>query len=58
VKFREITKTLKFPTFSQADYFKFHNNFSFSVFVVLELELRAYTLSHSASPFCNGFFSR
>jgi hypothetical protein len=25
-------------------------------FVVLRLELRAFTLSHSASPFCDGYF--
>jgi hypothetical protein len=28
----------------------------FFIFVVLGLELRAYTLSHSTSPFSDGFF--
>jgi hypothetical protein len=28
----------------------------FFFFVVLGLELRAYTLSHSTIPFCGGFF--
>jgi hypothetical protein len=27
-------------------------------FAVLRHEFRAYTLSHSTSPFCDGFFSR
>jgi hypothetical protein len=30
--------------------------FFFFFFAVLGFELRAYTLSHSASPFCDGFF--
>jgi hypothetical protein len=29
---------------------------TFFFFVVLEFELRTYTLSHSTSPFCNFFF--
>jgi hypothetical protein len=32
------------------------NFYLFLFFVVLGLELRAYTLSHSTSPFCDGFF--
>jgi hypothetical protein len=30
--------------------------FFYYFFAVLELDLRAYTLSHSTSPFCEGFF--
>jgi hypothetical protein len=29
---------------------------NFYFFVVLGLELRAFTLSHSNSPFCDGYF--
>jgi ABC-type Fe3+ transport system permease subunit len=31
-------------------------SFSFPFFVVLGLEFRAFTLSHSTSPFCDGYF--
>jgi hypothetical protein len=32
------------------------NTFFFFFLVVLTFELRAYSLSHSNSPFCDGFF--
>jgi hypothetical protein len=43
--------TVRFFSFFFLSFF-----FFFFFFAVLGLELRAYTLSHSTSPFCDGYF--
>jgi hypothetical protein len=47
------------PTLKHATFFHISiTTESLCVCVILRFELRAYTLSHSTSPFCEGFFSR
>jgi hypothetical protein len=50
-----LFRVLHFVCFHHSIYFILLNNFFF-FFAVLGLELRAYTLSHSTSPFCAKYF--